>query len=270
LIPSRIVGTFVLAVAVAAAPAYAVDDPAVDPDVEDEDPLSRHRTRFDVLADRTIGTTSVPVQFNWRDTTAQVAVTGSYLVELNNFNSMRGGALVRLPSGGVLFEVGVAYASSWDSPSSRLLELTPYRQPGRPNRLDVDFAVGLPLAEGVVTTFPKFFPAVQLVFNAWGGLRYHVYPSGFAGMRTGQVAGALFAPALTEIELENLEDNRLDSMQVDAGRYGLLLGLGNDIYFGSGFFLSPRVMVAVPLLAPASATELYVWSDLSLSLGLAL
>jgi hypothetical protein len=97
-----------------------------------------------------------------------------------------------------------------------------------------------------------------------------VYPTGFAGLRPGQVARALISPTLSADEIDNLDDARLAAMQVDAGRYGVLVGLGNDLYFKSGLFVSPRVMVAVPLLAPASGTELYVWADASLALGIAL
>ena len=43
---------------------------------------------------------------------------------------------------------------------------------------------------------------------------------------------ALAVPSLRDDELENLDDIRLDAMQVDRGRYALLLGFGNDIYFG--------------------------------------
>jgi hypothetical protein len=267
LIPSVAIAALALAV-----PALAEDEAEVstEEEAEEESPLTAHRQRFEVLADRTIGTASVPVEFNWRRTTAQIGLTGSYLVELNNFNSMRGGAQVRLPSGGVLFEIGASYAGVWDSPSSAQLALTPYRQPGRPDRLELDFAVGLPLAEGVVTTFPRFFPAVQMVFNAWGGVRYLVYPTGFSGMRFGEVTAALFAPALTEVELDNLEDARLDAMQVDPGRYGLLLGVGNDLYFKSGLFVSPRMMISVPVFAPATGSQLWVWCDLSLAVGIAL
>jgi len=253
--------------------------PAEEPEAEeapeepeapvDEDVLSPYRLRFDQLVERTIGTTSRPVEFNWRRTNAQVALTGSYLVELNNFNSMRGGALLRLPSGGVVVEFGLTWAAVWDSPSSRLLALTPYRQPGHPDRAEIDVGVAVPLAEGVVTTFPRFFPAVQMVFSAYGGFRYLLYPTGFARMSAGQVGEAIFSPTITELEIDNLEEERLDAMEIDAGRYGLLAGFGNDLYFASGFFVSPRLLVAVPILAPATQTELLVWADLSLAVGLA-
>ncbi len=239
-------------------------------DEEEEEPLRRHRSTFDALAERTIGTASKPVEFNWRRSDAMIAATGGFVFELNNFNTLRGGGMLRLPSGGTLFEVGVSWTQVWDSPSSRLLAFTPYRQPGRPPRLELDLALVLPLAEGVVTTSPKFFPAVQLVFNAYAGFRYMVHPTGWGGMRPREVVGAIFAPNLSDKEVENLEGVRLDSMQTDLGRYGLLLGLGNDIYFKQGVFLSPRIMLAVPILAPATQTELLFWADFTLAVGVAL
>lgn len=245
------------------------DEPTREP-VEDATALSPYRTRFDLLAGRTIGTASQPVAFDWRKSRVQVAGIGGYVAELNNFNSMRAGGVVRVPNGRTLLELGLTYAGTWDSPSSKTLALTPYRQPARPNRLELDVGLGLPLAEGVVTAVPRFFPAVQLVFSGYVGVRYLSYPWALGGMRPGQVARALLSPSLTDTELENLEEARLPAMQIDRGRMTTLVGLGNDIYFGSGLFLSPRLMLAVPLLAPASQTELYVWADLQLLVGIAL
>lgn len=246
-------------------------DPAGEEDDADEsdDPLSPHRTNLDVLSERTIGTASRPVRFNWRRTKAHVAVTGGFSFELNNFNSGRVGAIGRFPSGGLIFEVGAAYAAVGDTRSSELLARTPYRQPGRPPRMEVDFGAVIPLAEGIVTANAKFVPALQLVFTGYVGLRYNLYPTGWRGMTVRQVAGAIFNPSLTDIEVDNLDDARLDAMNVDRGRYGLMIGFGNDIYFKQGLFVTPRVTMGMPLLAPVSQTELLFTAELSLALGLA-
>lgn len=280
-----------LGLAAMAMPALAQDTPAETPPTEGESPdaqetpestplpptdpeaspLEPHRTAFDVLAERTIGSASKPVEFNWRQSKFMLAGTGSFLFELNNFNSVRGGLMVRGPASGLIIESAVTYVGVWDTPASRQLALTPYRQPGRPNRLELDLTVGLPLAEGVVTTAPRFFPAVQLVFNAYATFRYSVYPTGWGGMRPGQVGAAIFSPILTEIEIANLDDEeRRAAMQTDLGRYGLMVGFGNDVYFKQGFFISPRIMLAVPLLAPATQTDLDFWADFTLAVGVAL
>lgn len=240
-----------------------------DGDGVPDDPLSPHRTRFDVLMDRTIGTASRPTQLDWRKTRAQVAVLGSYYLELNTFNSARVGGLGRFPTSGALVELGASYTTSWDSRASRDLALTPYRQPGRPSRLEIDLNVGLPLAEGIVTPQLGLVPAAQLVLMGYVGVRYNLYPTGFRGLRRGQVATAIFEPGLRDAELDNLEDARLRAMQVDPGRYGLLVGLGNDVYFKQGLFLSPRVQFAIPLLQPVSNTNLPFWVDLSMAVGVA-
>ncbi len=246
------------------------DQPADEPADEPDDTLSRFRTPFEVLAERAIGTASTPVEFSWRRSRVQLAATGNHYFELNNFNTIRAGGAARIPTGGMLLELGLSYAWVWDTPSSELLALTPYRQPGHPRRLELDAMLGVPLAEGVVTTFPRVFPAVQLVFSAYGGLRYLIYPGGFEGMRFREAAGALLSPALTETEVANLDDVRLDAMQVDTGRYGLMAGFGNDIYFKQGLFVAPRALFAVPLLAPVSGTSLLLWADFSLAIGVAL
>ena len=268
-----------------AAPAAGEDEPAAPADDTGETPpgddaggeeptpddtLSRYRTPFPVLVERTIGNTSKSVEFNWRRSRVQLAANGNHLFELNNFNSLRAGGMARIPSGGLIFELGLSHVWAWDTPSSELLALTPYRQPGRPPHLDLDFDVGIPLAEGVVTTFPRWFPAVELVFNAYGGLRYALYPTAFGGMKLREVAGAVVSPALTETEIDNLDDKRLDAMQVDPGRYGLVAGFGTDLYFRQGVFVSPRALFSVPVLAPAAGSELLFWADLSVVIGVAL
>ena len=246
------------------APAPAPEDPPLD------DTLSPYRTPFGVLAERAIGTTSRPVAFNWRRTNVHLAAMGNHYFELNNINSLRAGGMVRLPSDGLIYELGLSRVWVWDTPSSQLLSLTPYRQPGRAQRLELDFTVALPVAEGLVTTAPRYVPAVELVFNVYAGLRYLLYPQGFGGMKAGAIAGALLSPTLTEAEIDNLDASRLRAMQVDGGRYGLMVGFGNDLYLRQGVFVSPRLMLAVPLLSVASETELLFWADLSLSIGVAL
>jgi hypothetical protein len=246
-----------------------VDEPASPEERLPVDTLAPYRLQFDVLADRTIGTTSTPVEFDWRATDVQLGVTGSLPAELNNFNSLRGGALVRLPSGGLVWDLTLGWVEVFDTVSSRQLAFTPYRQPGRPSRIEIDVLAGIPLAEGVVTVAPRWFPAAQLVFNGYLGLRYRLHPTGFRGMRFGQIAGNLLNPTLSEQELDNLEGVRLDAMVTDAERYGLVAGLGNDVYLKPGLFISPRALFSVPLLAPASQTRLLWWGEATLALGFA-
>ena len=245
-------------------------DAPEDPDPANEaDPLAPYRARVGELTNRTIGSASRPVVFNWRDGNAQLAATGSLLLELNNYNTARVGALLRVPQGNTMLEFGATWAAVGTTDSARLLALTPYRQPGRPSRIELDFTVGTPLAEGLVTARPRFFPATQLVFNVYAGLRYVIYPTGWGGLRPGQVATNIVSPTLSQEEIDNLEPVRPDGMEIDPGRYGLLVGFGNDMYIENGLFLSPRVMFAVPLLEPLNETRLLFYADLSLSIGMA-
>ncbi|MCK6525491.1 hypothetical protein L6R49_29130 [Myxococcota bacterium] len=249
--------------------AWAQDaEAAEEPDAE-VDPLAPYRVPFDVLAERAIGAAAQPVEFNWRRKTAMVAATGGHPFELNNFNSLRAGGLGRFPVNRAIFEVGVSYVWVWDSPSSELLALTPYRQPSRPPRLELDLIAGLPVAEGVVTSWPRRFPAVQMTVNLYGGFRYLVYPTGFRDLTLREAARAVVSPTLTDPERANLEDIRLDAMQVDPARYGVMVGVGNDLYLQQGLFLSPRAMFALPLLAPVTETEMYFQAEFSLVLGVA-
>jgi hypothetical protein len=232
-----------------------------------DDVLSPYRATFDDLSNQAIGTVSQPVAFSWRRTRLHVAGTAAYPLEFNTFANLRGGVLLRRPVGGMLLELGVSRAVSWDTKASRQLALTPYRQAGRPSRMELDIGVAVPIAEGVVTTQVRALPALQLTFNLYSSVRYLWYPGAQQGMTAGQAAGALFSPTLSSREIDNLDDNRLSSMQVDPGRYGLMLGFGNDLYFAQGLFVSPRIQMAIPVLAPVSKTSLPVWVDLSMHAG---
>ncbi|MEC8425283.1 MAG: hypothetical protein VX000_15975, partial [Myxococcota bacterium] len=204
------------------------------------DSIQRYRTPFPILTERVIGTASRPVEFDWRRTRIHVGATGAELFELNNFDSFRAGAIVRLPADNLLYEFGLGWAWVNDTPSSRQLALTPYRQPGRPPRLAVDFNVGIPLAEGVVTTAPRWFPAVELVFSGYAGLRYAAYPGATEALRLRDKVAAVIAPGLSPAERQNLDDARLDAMRIDPARYTTMLGFGNDVYFRQGVFVNPR------------------------------
>lgn len=232
-----------------------------------DDTLEGFRTPLDALTERMIGTASKSVRFDWRKSTLGIGLIGSDLLERNNFGSTRLGLLARRPFGKFMGELAISRAFTWGTDSTEKLALTPYRQYGRPSRIELDVNVGYPLAEGVVTALPDFFPATELVFSANAGLRYLFYPGAMSGMKFQDVATSLLAPRISDHELGQLESSRPGGMQIDPARYGLLAGISLDVYFGSGGFLSPRAMMSVPLVGVVTGTGLGFWWELSLAAG---
>lgn len=230
-------------------------------------PLERHRTVFEALSERMIGSASRAVRFDWRQKTVGLGVVGSALLELNNFASMRIGAFARVPLGEVLVEFAVSRALSWGSDSTAKLAQTPYRQFGRPGRFELDVNVELPLAEGVVTPRFKFISAAELVFSATAGLRYQIYTESWRDLSALEVGTAIVSPLMSAKEVANLEIVRLPAMQVDPVRYNLLAGFCLDIYFQPGLFLSPRVMMALPIFSGPSGSGLGYWWELTARVG---
>jgi hypothetical protein len=237
--------------------------PAPDEDVS----VDRYRTPVEVLTQRMIGAASRSVRYDWRKSQVGLGLLGSELLERNNFGSSRLGLFVRRPLGGFHGELAVTRAFTWSTLSTRKLALTPYRQHARPSRFELDLNLAYPLAEGIVTAWPRFFPPTELVFSVNAGGRYLFYPGALRGASLRQVAGALISPQLSERELENLEPTRPGGMQIDPARYSVLAGLSLDLYFQTGGFISPRAMVALPLLTPVNDTGLGWWWELSLGLG---
>jgi hypothetical protein len=231
--------------------------------------LSRFKLPWEILVDKTVGTTTKPVRFDWRRTSVHVGAFAAQPAEFNNYNSFRSGVLARIPSDALMYELGLSYVWVFETEASKRLALTPYRQPGRPQRFEIDFSVGVPLAEGVVTVWPSWFPAAELVFSAYFNLRYLIYPSGFEGLSFRNILGSSLSPKISDDEIENLDDNRLPGMEVDRTRYSLYAGLGTDIYFDFGLFVAPRIMLAVPLLAGIAESEMGFSMEFSLALGAA-
>jgi hypothetical protein len=265
-------GCLWLLIGVAWAQAPEPVEPAefVEPAIRPADTsIQQHRTPLEALTERAIGRTSRRVRYDWRRGMMQVGMLGSLPAELNNFDALRAGGFVRLPGDTFLWELGLSYVWVRGSESSEQLALTPYRQSGRPSRMELSFAMAYPLAEGVVTVAPAFMPSVELVFNALAEVRYLIYPHGYAGLGFKDVLSSLIAPGFSDDELANLDDNRLPGMQVDPGRYGTLLGLGNDVYFQSGFFFGFKALVAVPLLVLMNDSELGFGFELNITAGLA-
>jgi hypothetical protein len=246
------------------------DEPAAPEGQAADSTIERHRSPVEALTERTIGTASKSVRFDWRKSPAGLAVVGSELLERNNFGSTRVGGLVRRRMGDFMGEVAITRAITWETDSTRKLALTPYRQYGRPSRLELDVNLGYPLAEGVVTAWPSFFPAAEMVFSANAGFRYLFYPGALSGASLLDIGRGIISPQLTELELQNLEATRPPGMQIDPARYGLLAGLCLDVYLQPGLFVSPRAMIAVPLLSPVNGTGLGLWWELTLGVGWAL
>lgn len=227
------------------------------------DTMEGVKAPVDVLAERMIGSASRAVRFDWRAKSFGVGVTGGELLELNNFNSRRIGVSLRRPFGGLMGEADLVWVETRATPGSRKLALTPYRQVGRPSRLELDVNVGYPLAEGVATARPGFFPATELVFSARGGVRYLYYPGALSDVKFRKALGGLFSPTLLKAEREYLEARRPGGMQVDRARYNVLVGLGVDVYFHAGGYLAPRAMVALPL----TGSQLGPWWEFVLDVG---
>ncbi len=259
----------------AASSAWAADEadggvPAVvvpDGGVLDTTTVERARTPFEALTERLLGSASRAVRFDWRNKSVGFGVVTSGLFELNSFASARVGGFARFPNGNLLVELAFTRVIVWGSPSTETLAQTPYRQSGRPNRFELDVNLAYVLAEGVVTPKPGFLPPVQMAFSVTGGFRYLLYTEIFRNLSPGEVVGAIISPALSQKEVDNLELSRLPAMQIDRGRYSLLIGFSLDLYFQPGLFFSPRVLLAVPVFGGLTNSGLGAWWELSAGLG---
>jgi hypothetical protein len=239
-------------------------------------PLPTLRTPLPVLQERFVGVASRATRFDWRSTTAMVGVFASELIERNNFAAVRLGLLGRRALGDLVIEGGVSWAASFATSSSDLIALTPYRQAGRPARLELEANVAYPLAEGVTTASAWFVPPAELVLNVIGGARYLLYPQLFFSERPPSdipfglgTAASIVSPVLTDEDVVILERDATPSMAIDRARLQVLLGVGTDVYFQPGIFFAPRALVAIPVLAPLSSTSLGFFWEVTALVGFA-
>ncbi len=232
--------------------------------------LKRYRRGFEALAEANIGQTSRRIRFDWRRTSAHYGVVGAFPLELNNFSSRSASFLIRWPNETSILELGLGHQWVNGSPSTRRLSLTPYRQAGKPERFEVDLGFVYPLAEGIVTAWPSWMPATELVLNARMHFRYLVYPAAFRGLSFRDSLVSLVSSTLSDREISNLEEERLPAMDIDPARYTVLFGLGDDLYFNSGFFVGHRVLMNVPLVNIINASKLGFWFEFAFTMGFAL
>jgi hypothetical protein len=252
----------------AGAPSVAEQEPAAASTTPDA--LEPHRARVEALNEHFLGSAARAVRFDWRRSPAILGVAASEVIERNTFGQLRFGGVARKAFGDLLGEVSVHYAHAIATPSSDTLALTPFRQAGRPPHLELEVDVGYAIAEGVVTPITSWIPPAEMALVAWAGARYLVYPEGWIGRPITDVGLEIVSPQLSEAEILKIEGNALDGMLVDPARLHTLVGLSLDVYFQPGVVLSPRAMVAVPVLAPVTATQLGFFWELGLTVGYAL
>jgi hypothetical protein len=235
--------------------------------IADDDVVTRARTPVQALTEHFVGSTSRAVRFDWRRSPVMVGLAVGEVVEKNNFSQQRYGLLGRKAFSDLILEVGVQLYLSDDTPSSELLALTPYRQAGRPAHLEIDLNVGYALAEGVVTPLASFIPPAEVALVALGGVRYLGYWQTFPDRPIQDIGLSLASPQLGQIELERLDADAPEAMAIDPARLHALVGLGVDTYLQPGLWVSPRAMLAVPILVPVTNTSLGFFWELTLVVG---
>jgi|GEM_PF-986239 len=251
-----------LDVAPAAPPVEAPTAPPVDDDV-----VARARTPVQALTEHFVGSTARAVRFDWRRAPVMVGLSAGEVVEKNNFSAQRYGLLGRKAFSDLILEVGVQLYLSDDTASSELLALTPYRQAGRPAHLELDLNLGYAIAEGVVTPLAAFMPPAEVALVALGGVRYLGYWQTFPDRPIQDIGLSLASPQLSQIELERLDRDAPEAMAIDPARLHALVGLAVDTYLQPGLWVSPRAMLAVPVLVPVTNTSLGLFWELTLAVG---
>jgi hypothetical protein len=240
------------------------------PTAPPRDDAAALRTPIQAMNEHFLGTASRAVRFDWRRSPVTFGLDISEVVERNTFGQWRVGALGRKAFDDLIVEVGVHLYQAYDTPSSQTLALTPFRQAGRPNHLELDVNVGYAVAEGVVTPLASFIPPAELALVAVGGVRYLGYYQTFVDRKLQDIGLALVSPQLSTSELDQIEATAPGAMLVDPARLHTVAGLALDVYFQPGFYFSPRALVTVPVLVPVTASQLGFFWELSIVAGYAL
>lgn len=233
--------------------------------VSDQTTLVEAKASHAKLLEHFLGATSRSIRFDWRGSPVQLGVYVGELIERNNYASYRGGLILRKAFGEALLEVLFSGVYTAPTLSSELLALTPYQQSGRPARLEFGLNGGYPIAEGVVTPNFSWVPPAQLVWMAYGGMTYALYPT-----LVGKHWQNLWRPNITDDERVDLAPVTLGGMHVDAARFQVMVGTSLDVYFVPGIFVTPRVMMAIPLgFSLLTGSELGFWWEWGMAIGYA-
>ena len=234
-------------------------------DAREEEDLSQYQASHAQLLEHFLGATSKAIRFDWRNSVVMLGAYASEMIERNNFASYRSGILVRKAAGDAVVELNLSGVTTLPTPSSDLLSLTPYQQSGRPSRFELELNGGYPLAEGVMTPAWSWLSPAQLVWMAYGGFRYALYPT-ILGSHWQQA----WQPSLSDDERSALAPMTLPGMHVDGARFQIMAGSSLDVYFVPGIFITPRAMMAIPVgIDFLTGSDLGFWWEWGIAFGYA-
>ena len=219
---------------------------------------------FNSFVDRVVGQAFRPTVFNWRKSSDMWLFEMGMPTELNNFESKRFSVLYRIPQDDYSWDLGIAWVNTKETLSSQKIGLTPYRQYGRPSRLELDGGLSVVLSEGISTFFPNFIGSNQIVLSAQVRFRYLSYLTQYKGLKAKDFFNAFFTLEMQDKELENIKSKRLPGMEQDPAHYNFLWGERIDLYAKNGMSFSQGVLVGLTL-----STRLGLWWEYSIGIGYA-
>ncbi len=188
---------------------------------------------IDTLAEKVLGQASRPSVFRWREASVIPTIHTRQVLELNLYETSAVELRFNVPSESVLWQWGLAEASTKSTQASNELAKTPYRQPGRPSHWQGHAGVGIPMIEGIGNQYISFIPPLQFVVMVTGDLIYRYYSAG----REHQIK-RLLQPSLSDEEIGNITRTAPEGMAVDGSRLSLGAGLDLAVFGSWGVMIS--------------------------------
>lgn len=223
-------------------------------------------TPLDDILKSQVGSVARASVYLWRQKTLLLSFDAGQLVEMNAFESKKFALMARFPGESMTFQLGLSRIFVAGTDATDALELTPYRQAGRPSRYELDSGIDLTISEGVANQLFDFYPLGQMVLSFQARLRYLIYPTTSKKGAFKDKMRSLFAVELSDEDFDDLSRTAPAGMAVERGRLNALVGLRFDHYAVSGFSLNANLLLALPLRV-SDNDELKSWWEMAVGVG---
>ena len=216
-----------------------------------------------------IGFAERPALHAWRKSSLTIRPIMGQISEQNNFDSYHFGLVVDVPSDSFSFQIGLRKVEVSDTPSSRQLALTPFKQAGHANRYDIISGVKLPLVEGVGSQLYDWIPQSQFVFQGIARVNWHLHPNEWKGESFQNVLQGLFQTKVGSREYQKMQESNPAALLPSRSRHSLGAGFVVEQYFpesgGTAFHCSFEVLTLIDLYSDETTPSR--WMEYNLGVG---
>lgn len=217
----------------------------------DASPLEAFRKKPEDIDRAVIAVIGRPSIFPWQLKSFGLRLSQSSYVEFNNFdsNSYQIGGIFPIFER-MIYALDIIQTKVYETPSSRQIGRTPYRQLGRPSRYSLSHQLSYPIFEGIGGHFFDLLESAQFVVSFFTQINMHYYDhlfkpwSSFGNSRDN--IKSIFSSSLPPETRKIQQMKAPQGMKISDHKWDLLAGMDIFSFFSTGLFVSGAFGIGFP------------------------